>query len=326
MSTNTLVNDNLSTNNTSSTTTLNSDGPIAHLDHMLSNLHDEQQSTRMPSNISIDTFDNKSHRMNHRSTPRTTLTDGKIVECSSENSIVYRYYTGESGSIIDEHFDKALKQSTSFNSARSISARDPRISSYGYSSMMNPSSSFWPNFMTSPTSYPHPTYLPTSQNDYSDWMHHHHHSYRSPYATNSTTTPPSSSSSSSTISNNHLHSIGSPNNTNLNNNNNNNNNNTGRYHHHQSPDMDVVTAAAIGAAAAAQMFHHEKQSHHAYTPTSHHFDYHLGGSMMATASYAFPTQSFDLMSTNTSTMGLENSNIKDSTTSPPWYSNHHLSC
>jgi hypothetical protein len=55
--------------------------------------------------------------------------------------------------------------------------------------------------------------------------------------------------------------------------------------------MDVVTAAAIGAAAAAQMFHHEKQSHHAYTPTSHHFDYHLGGSMMATASYAFPTQS-----------------------------------
>ncbi|CAF3260071.1 unnamed protein product [Rotaria socialis] len=325
MSTNTLVNENLSTNNTSSTTTLNSDGPIAHLDHMLSNLHDEQPSTRMPSNISIDTFDNKSHRMNHRSTPRTALTDGKIVECSSENSIVYRYYTGESGSIIDEHFDKALKQSTSFNSTRSISARDPRTSSYGYSSMMNPSSSFWPNFMTSPTSYPHPTYLPTSQNDYSDWMHHHH-SYRSPYATNSTATPPSSSSS-STISSNHLHSIGSPNNTNLNNTNTNTNtNNTGRYHHHPSPDMDVVTAAAIGAAAAAQMFHHEKQSHHAYTPTSHHFDYHLGGSMMATASYAFPTQSFDLMSTNTSAMGLENSNIKDSTTSPPWYSNHHLSC
>jgi hypothetical protein len=150
---------------------------------------------------------------------------------------------------------------------------------------MSPSSSFWPNFMASPTSYPHPTYLPTSQNEYSDWMHHH--TYRSPYSTNPTTA--SSPSSTSNISSNHLHPIGSPNNTN--NNNNNNNNNTGRYHHHTPPDMDVVTAAAIGAAAAAQMFHHEKQSHHAYTPTSHHFDYHLGGSMMATASYAFPTQS-----------------------------------
>jgi hypothetical protein len=80
-----------------------------------------------------------------------------------------------------------------------------------------------------------------------------------------------------------------------NNNNNNNNNNTGRYHHHTPPDMDVVTAAAIGAAAAAQMFHHEKQSHHGYTPTSHHFDYHLGGSMMATASYGFPTQSNEFL-------------------------------
>ncbi len=197
---------------------------------------------------------------------------------------------------------------------------------------MSPSSSFWPNFMASPTTYPHPTYLPTSQNEYSDWMHHH--TYRSPYSTNPTTTS-SSSSSASTISSNHLHPIGSPNNTN-------NNNNTGRYHHHTPADMDVVTAAAIGAAAAAQMFHHEKQSHHAYTPTPHHFDYHLGGSMMATASYAFPTQSknlfifiiyqnlcllgFDLMGTSTPTLGLENPNIKDSTSSPPWYSNHHLSC
>ncbi|CAF0988888.1 unnamed protein product [Rotaria sp. Silwood1] len=313
MSTNTLINENLSVNNTTSTTSLNNDGPIAHLDHMLSTLHDEQQTTRIPSNVSIDTYDNKSHRINHRATSRT---DGKIVECSSENAIVYRYYTGESGSIIEEHFDKALKQPTSFNSTRSISTRDPRTSSYGYSSMMNPSSSFWPNFMTSPTSYPHPTYLPTSQNEYTDWMHHHH-AYRSPYSANSTTT--TSSSSSSAISSNHLHSIGSPNNTNL-------NNNAGRYHHHTSPDMDVVTAAAIGAAAAAQMFHHEKQSHHGYTPTSHHFDYHLGGSMMATASYPFPTQSFDLMGTSTSTMGLENPNIKDSTTTTPWYSNHHLSC
>ena len=75
---------------------------------MLSSLHDEQQTTRISSNISIDTFENKSHRINHRPTSRTTITDGKIVECSSENSVVYRYYTGESGSVIDEHFDKAL--------------------------------------------------------------------------------------------------------------------------------------------------------------------------------------------------------------------------
>ncbi|CAF0932939.1 unnamed protein product [Adineta steineri] len=316
MSTNTLVNENLNNNNS----TLINDGPIAHLDHMLNSLHDEQQSTRIQSNVSIDSFDNKSHRMNHRSTPRTTITDGKIVECSSENAIVYRYYTGESSSVIDEHFDKALKQPISFNSTRTIPTRDPRTSSYGYSSMMSPSSTFWPNFMASPTSYPHPTYLPTSQNEYTDWMHHHH-TYRLPYSTNPTATTPSSSCSSN-MSSNHLHPIGSPNNTN----NNNNNNNTGRYHHHTPPDMDVVTAAAIGAAAAAQMFHNEKQSHHGYTPTSHHFDYHLGGSMMATASYAFPTQSFDLMGTNTSSMGLENPNIKDSTASPPWYSNHHLSC
>ncbi|UJR34056.1 hypothetical protein I4U23_021467 [Adineta vaga] len=284
---------------------------------MLNSLHDDQQSTR----ISSDSFEHKSHRMHPRSTSRTTITDGKIVECSSENSIVYRYYTGESGSVIDEHFDKALKQPISYNSPRAIPTRDPRTSSYGYSSMMNPSSSFWPNFMATPSTYPHPTYLPTSQNEYTDWMHHHHHTYRSPYSTNPTTatTPSSSSSSSSAMSNNHLHPIGSPNTTN-------NNNNTGRYHHHTPPDMDVVTAAAIGAAAAAQMFHHEKQSHHAYTPTSHHFDYHLGGSMMATASYAFPSQSFDLMGTSTPPMGLDNSNIKDSTASPPWYSNHHLSC
>ena len=123
MSTNTLVNDNLNTNNTSTTTILSNDGPIAHLDHMLSSLHDEQQTTRMPSNVSMDTFDNKSHRMNHRSNSRTAITDGKIVECSSENSIVYRYYTGESGSVIDEHFDKALKSPISFNSTRPIPSR-----------------------------------------------------------------------------------------------------------------------------------------------------------------------------------------------------------
>ena len=311
MSTNTLINENATSSN---------DGPIAHLDHMLSSLHDEQQT---------------GNRMNnHRSASRTSITDGKIVECSSENAIIYRYYTGESGSVIDEHFDKALKQPISFNSTRPMSTRDPRTSSYGYPSMMSPSSSFWPNFMASPTSYPHPTYLPTSQNEYSDWMHHH--TYRSPYSTNPTTT--SSSSSTSTLSSNHLHPIGSPSNTNTN-----NNNNNGRYHHHTSPDMDVVTAAAIGAAAAAQMFHHEKQSHHGYTPTSHHFDYHLGGSMMATASYPFPSQSkvplhstrtyrlffllgFDLMGTTTPTLGLENPSMKDSTTPTPWYSNHHLSC
>jgi hypothetical protein len=32
------------------------------------------------------------------------------------------------------------------------------------------------------------------------------------------------------------------------------------------------------------------------------------------------------MGTNTAAIGLENPNIKDSTTSPPWYTNHHLSC
>ena len=124
MSTNTLVNENLNTNN--STSTINNDGPIAHLDHMLNSLHDEQQqqSARMSSSISsMDTFDHKSHRINHRPTPRSTITDGKIVECSSENAIIYRYYTGESCSVIDEHFDKALKQPVSFNSARSIPAR-----------------------------------------------------------------------------------------------------------------------------------------------------------------------------------------------------------
>jgi len=120
MSTNTLVNENLNNNNNSTTT---NDGPIAHLDHMLSSLHDEQQSARMSSSVPIDTFDNKSHRMNHRTTSRTTITDGKIVESSSENSIVYRYYTGESGSVIDEHFDKALKQPISFNSTRPIPSR-----------------------------------------------------------------------------------------------------------------------------------------------------------------------------------------------------------
>jgi hypothetical protein len=120
MSTNTLVNENLTNNNNNNTT---SDGPIAHLDHMLNSLHDEHQTSRMPTNISIDTYDNKPNRINHRSASRTAITDGKIVECSSENSIVYRYYTGESGSVIDEHFDKALKQPISFNSTRSIPTR-----------------------------------------------------------------------------------------------------------------------------------------------------------------------------------------------------------
>lgn len=128
MSTNTLVNENLNNNNNgTSSTTINNDGPIAHLDHMVSSLHDEQQTTatttRMPSNVSVDGFDGKSHRMNHRSTSRATITDGKIVESSSENAIVYRYYTGESSSIIDEHFDKALKQPISFNTPRAISTR-----------------------------------------------------------------------------------------------------------------------------------------------------------------------------------------------------------
>lgn len=125
MSANTLINENLNNNNNGgSTTAINSDGPIAHLDHMVSSLHDEQQtSARLPSNVSMETFDTKAHRMNHRSASRTAITDGKIVECSSENAIVYRYYTGESSSIIDEHFDKALKQPISFNSPRSISTR-----------------------------------------------------------------------------------------------------------------------------------------------------------------------------------------------------------
>ena len=123
MSTNIIVNENLPINNTISTTTINNDGSIAHLDRMLNTLHDEHQTARIPSNISIDTFNTKSHRMNHRSTSRTALTDGKIVECSSENSIVYRYYTGESGSVIDEHFDKAFKQPISINSTRSIPLR-----------------------------------------------------------------------------------------------------------------------------------------------------------------------------------------------------------
>lgn len=128
MSTNTLVNENLNNNNnnnsTSTTTTLNSDGPIAHLDHMLNSLHDDQQSTRMTSNVGMESFENKSHRMNnHRSAPRTVITDGKIVESSSENAVVYRYYTGESALVIDEHFDKALKQPMTFNSTRPIPTR-----------------------------------------------------------------------------------------------------------------------------------------------------------------------------------------------------------
>ncbi|CAF1520481.1 unnamed protein product, partial [Adineta steineri] len=39
------------------------------------------------------------------------------------------------------------------------------------------------------TSYPHTTYLPTSQNEYTDWMHHYH-TYRLPYSTNPTATTP----------------------------------------------------------------------------------------------------------------------------------------
>lgn len=119
MSTNTLVNDNLSASNPTSI----NDGPIAHLDHMLSSLHDDQQASRLAASTALDSFDNKPHRMSHRPTSRTAITDGKIVECSSENSIVYRYYTGESASVIDEHFDKAFKQPTSSCSTRAIPAR-----------------------------------------------------------------------------------------------------------------------------------------------------------------------------------------------------------
>lgn len=120
MTTNTLVSETLTVNHPGSTSIVNSNGPIAHLDHMLNSLHDEQSLTRL-SNVtgSIDPYDSKPHRIHPRSSSRSNVTDGKIVECSSENSIVYRYYTGESNSIIDEHFDKSLKQST-FSSTRSL--------------------------------------------------------------------------------------------------------------------------------------------------------------------------------------------------------------
>ena len=124
MSTNPLVNDNLTNNNPTGTAVLGNDGPIAHLDHMLNSLQDDQQTGRLTSNVSaMDAFEQKPHRMNHRSSSRTNLTDGKIVECSSENSVIYRYYTGESCSIIDEHFDKAFKQPISFNATRPIATR-----------------------------------------------------------------------------------------------------------------------------------------------------------------------------------------------------------
>jgi len=32
------------------------------------------------------------------------------------------------------------------------------------------------------------------------------------------------------------------------------------------------------------------------------------------------------MGTSTSTIGIDNTNMKDATTSSPWYSTHHLSC
>lgn len=132
--------------------------------------------------------------------------------------------------------------------------------------------------MTSPTSYPHPTYLPSCQTEYTDWMHHQ--SYRSAYPPANSSNVSSSTSvnvGTSTMSTNHFNTMDSP-------------TNSSRYHHHHSTsDMDVVTAAAIGAAAAAQMFH-EKQSHHGYSSGTH-FDYHLGGSMIPSASYAFPSQS-----------------------------------
>ena len=123
MSTNIVGNEHLPVNNTTSTTTISNDGSIAHLNRMLNTLHDEHQAIRIPSNISTDTCNKKLHGMNHRSTSRTALTDGKIVEYSSENSIVYRYYIGESSSVLDEHFDKAFKQLNPINSTRPIPPR-----------------------------------------------------------------------------------------------------------------------------------------------------------------------------------------------------------
>ncbi len=124
MSNNTLVNE-----NTRTTPTTSSDGPIAHLDHMLNSLHDEQQTVtaRLPTGT-LDAFDNKSSHQPSRNhnrigSTRTTITDGKIVESSSENSVIFRYYTGESGPVIDEHFEKAFKQPMTFSPARSLHSR-----------------------------------------------------------------------------------------------------------------------------------------------------------------------------------------------------------
>jgi hypothetical protein len=107
MSISTFVHENLTT------TSINNGGSTVHLDHMIDGLHNEQQITRIPS---MDTFDNKSR-----------ITDRQIVENSSENSIIYRYYTGEAGPVIDEHFEKSFEQPLSFNSTRSIPTRGKSI-------------------------------------------------------------------------------------------------------------------------------------------------------------------------------------------------------
>ena len=122
MTSNSLIGESLTANHAGSI--INNNTPIAHLDHMLNSLHDEQNLGRISNNTnSMDNYDSKSHRMNQRLSSRSNITDGKIVECSSENAIVYRYYTGDPSSIIDEHFDKAFKQPASFNPTRSLHIR-----------------------------------------------------------------------------------------------------------------------------------------------------------------------------------------------------------
>lgn len=125
MSTNTFVSENSTNNNPTGTSVISNNGPIAHLGHMLNSLPNDSHSHSPGRMTSLDPYDNKPLRIhsNHRSTPRANITDGKIVECSSDNTIVYRYYTGEATSIIDEHFDKALKQPNLFHSTRAIPPR-----------------------------------------------------------------------------------------------------------------------------------------------------------------------------------------------------------
>ena len=218
----------------------------------------------------------------HRKTP-SSIAITPANRCRSSMNISTKWWNKRFHSTRIERCQRAVKDKNVRIELliRFSSSLDTRTSSYAYPGMMSSSTGFWPNFMTSPASYPHPTYLPTSQTEYTDWMHHHP-SYRSTYSTTPSSAVSASTSVSvgtSNMSNNHLHPIESP-------------TNSSRYHHHHSTsDMDVVTAAAIGAAAAAQMFH-EKQSHHGYTGGSH-FDYHLGSSMIPSASYAFPSQSKD---------------------------------